>query len=127
MTSHKTSGDHDSRYYTEDEVNAKILVVQNRASASPNFFSINQTTTLNSFVEITATDKQGGFARVKDTNNIFGLGANRWYRIWYSYQNAYGSQYDSQGFLFMQTDGTYVYLGFVSGTTTKAFSYVKLN
>ena len=72
--------------------------------------------TLEDFVKATAIESNlCGFTRFKDYNNIFGLGANTWYRVWYCYQNKYSSSYSLDGMLII-TSGNNIKLGFITGT-----------
>lgn len=77
---------------------------------------------LEAFVAATAVNPVlAGCVRLKDVNNIFGQGENIWVRVWYCYQNFYGSEWECEGMIILSRT-TNVKVGFITGKKGESFS-----
>ena len=77
---------------------------------------------LEAFVAATAVNPVlAGCVKLKDVNNIFGQGKNIWVRVWYCYQNFYGSEWGCDGMIILSR-ATNVKVGFITGKKGEGFS-----
>lgn len=110
---------HDSRYYTESEVNTLVNKYVERAPGL----------TCSSLANFVKAIKNGTMmGQVKDTSNWAGFGTNSWFKVIVVNQNLADGNYDVDIFMIMKSsNGTNdVYIGRINGKTSYTFSKSKI-
>ncbi len=111
-----TSHTHDDRYYKEDEVDTKL----NTKAATGSW----ECATLADFVTRVNESNNGKtyIGRWKDTGGWGPRGSAAWYHGFCILQNAPGGINDIDGFIVCQSS-TYYYIGYITGTTTPSATW----